>query len=112
MSNLANGRVILKFNNSALVQKNSSTLYSNFTLNLYIIYELNKWPRNPTNTFLLKNCFFGTVRLVRNTIKSKFIYNGQGITFDGERKWSFCNYFARNDVIFDVDNTSSSHTDN
>ena len=33
MSNLANGRVILKFNNFVLVQKNSSSLlYSNFIL--------------------------------------------------------------------------------
>ena len=34
MSSLANGRVILKFNNSALEQKASSSLYSNFILNL------------------------------------------------------------------------------
>ena len=54
MSNLANGREILKFNNSVLVQKSSSSLYKNFILNLYIVYELNNWPRNPTNTFPLK----------------------------------------------------------
>ena len=30
MSNLANGGVILKFSNSALVQKTVSSLYSNF----------------------------------------------------------------------------------
>ena len=39
MSNLANGWVILKLNNSVLVQKSSSSLYSNFILNLYIVYE-------------------------------------------------------------------------
>ena len=38
--------------------------------------ELNHWPRNPANNFSLKNCFFGTVKLVRNAIKSKFIYKG------------------------------------
>ena len=41
MSNLANGRVDLKFINSVLVQKRFSSLYSNFILNLYIAYELN-----------------------------------------------------------------------
>ena len=41
MFNLANGKVILKFNNSVLVQKISSSLYSSFILNLYIIYALN-----------------------------------------------------------------------
>ena len=37
-----------------------------------------------TLIFSLKNCLFGTVKLVRNTIKSKFIFNGNGIAFDGE----------------------------
>ena len=71
MSNLANGRVILKFNNYVLVQKISSSLYNNFILNIYIVYELNNWPCNPTNNFSLNNCLFGTVKLVRNAIKSK-----------------------------------------
>ena len=39
-------------------------------------------------------------------------YNGQGIAFDGDDSRSFCNDFARNVVIFGVDNNSSSHTDN
>ena len=49
IDNLPNGRVILKSSNSILVQKSSSSLYSNFILNFYIVYELNDWPRNPTN---------------------------------------------------------------
>ena len=56
MSNLANGRVNLKFNNSVLVQKGFSSLFSNFILNLYIVYEINTWLRNPVNNFTLKNC--------------------------------------------------------
>ena len=58
MSNLANGRVILKFNNSILVQKSFSSMYSNFILNLYTVYELNNSPRNPTNYSPLKKNFF------------------------------------------------------
>ena len=34
MSNLAEGKAILKFKNSVLVQKTFSSLYSNFILNL------------------------------------------------------------------------------
>ena len=60
----------------------------------------------------MKNCKLGTVKLARNAIKSKFIYNGRGIVFDGKGLWSFGNGFARNDVIFVVDNSSSSYTDN
>ena len=64
MSNLANGRVILKFNNSVLLQKDFSSLYSNFILNLYLFCELNNRPCNTTNNFNLKSCFFGTIKLV------------------------------------------------
>ena len=77
-SNLANGRAILKLNNSALLQKSSSPLYSNFILNLHIVDKLNNRPRNPFNNFPLENCLFSTVKLVKNAIKSKFTYNGQG----------------------------------
>ena len=67
-------------------------------------------PRDPTNNFPLKSCLFGTVKLVRNADKSKFTYNGRGIGFGGDGSWSFGNDFARNVVIFGVDNSSSFHT--
>ena len=34
------------------------------------------------------------------------------IVFDGGGSWSFGNDFVRNVIIFGVDNSSSSHTDN
>ena len=40
------------------------------------------------------------------------MYGGYGIAFEGKDKWSFGNDYARNGVIFGVDNSSSSHTDN
>ena len=76
MSNLANARLNLKFNNSVLVQICFSSLYSNFILNLYIAYELNTWSRNPINNFTLRNRLFVTIKLVRNAIKCKFVYDG------------------------------------
>ena len=47
--------------------------------------------------------------MVKN--KEKYVYSGYGIAFDGEGKWSFGNGFARNFIIFGIDNSSSSHTD-
>ena len=91
MSNLANGRVILKFNNFVLVEKNSSSFYSNFLLYSYIVYESKNWWCNPTNNLPLKIFLFSTVKLVRNTIKCKFISNSRVIAFDGEGSWSFGN---------------------
>ena len=98
MPNLANGRVNLIFNRSVLVQKSSSSFYSNFTLNLYIVYKLNNFLVNNNNNFSLIN-LFGTVRLVRNVIKCKFSYNRLIIAL-----WSFGKGFDRNVEIFGVDN--------
>ena len=73
---------------------------------------MNTWPRNPTNNFTIKNCLFGTVKLVRNTIKCKFTYNVQVIVFDEVGSQSFCHDFARNVANFGFYNSLSSHTDN
>ena len=89
ISNLANYKVSLKFNNSVLVQKHSS-LYHNFILQIYIIFELN----NGSHDFALKNYLFGIVKLIRNTIKSKFI-NNREMAFDGKCSRSLGNDLAR-----------------
>ena len=62
--------------------------------------------------FTLTNCLFGEVKLTRNAIKWKFVYNGSGIPFNETGSWSFRNDFDRNNVIFAVDNSSASQTDN
>ena len=38
------------------------------------------------------------------------MYSGYGIAFDRKIEWNFDNDFAKNIVIFGVDNSSSSHT--
>ena len=43
---------------------------------------------------------FGTVKLPRNSIKSKSTYNGCRIVFDGESSWNFDNDVPVNDVIY------------
>ena len=55
---------------------------------------------------------FGTVKLTGNIDKRNFIYNGWWIAFDGKSEWSFGNSFAKYVLIFGVDNSLSSHTDN
>ena len=44
--------------------------------------------------------------------KSEYGYSSYGITFDRVGSWNFDNDFARNVVIFGVDNSSLSHGDN
>ena len=81
-------------------------------VNVYIVYDLDDWPKNYLRNFTLKNCLFGVNNIVKSNNKEKYAYSGQGIAFDGKGEWSFGNYTARNIIIFRVDNSSSSHRDN
>ena len=58
-----------------------------------------------------KNSFFGGANIVKNSDKSKYVYSDYGIAFDGAGSQSFGNDFARNVVIFGVDNSSLCHAD-
>ena len=55
---------------------------------------------------------FGATNVVKSRDKEKYVYGGYGITFHSGGSWTFDNDFARNFIIFGVDNSSSSHVDN
>ena len=99
-----------KFDKNPLAVEQNN--YLTKTVNVYIIYELDTWPRIPTNNFKFKDCLFGATNVVKNSDKEKYVYSGYGITFDSVGSWRFDNDFARNVMIFGVDNSSSSHSDN
>ena len=46
------------------VQQNN---YLTKTMNIYIVYDLDAWPRNPTNDFKFMNCLFGATNIVKNS---------------------------------------------
>ena len=96
-------RIGIKFDKDSLAveQKN----YLTKIVNVYIIYDLQSWPRNPADNFKFKNCLFGATNVVKNSDKENCIYNGYGITFDSAGSWSFDNDFARNVTIFGVHNS-------
>ena len=51
------------------------------------------------------------VALLVHSNKSKYVYSEYGIVFDGTGLWNFGNDFAKNVIIFGVDNSSLSHND-
>ena len=55
---------------------------------------------------------FAATNIRKSSNKSKWVYTGYGISFDGGGLWNFGNHFAKNTVTSGVDNTSSSHADN
>ena len=55
---------------------------------------------------------FGATNIVKNSDKGKYVYSEFDITFDNAGSWSFDNDFAGSAIVFGVDNSSSSHSDN
>ena len=107
---LSEYRTGVKFNKDSLVVEQNNYLIK--IVNVNIIYGLDAWPRNPTNNFKLKNWLFGATNIVKNSDKEKYLYSGYGITFDSAGSRSLDNDLVRNVVIFGVDNSSSSYSDN
>ena len=70
------------------------------------------WSGSPTNNFKFKNCLFGRTNIMKSIDKENYVHSGYGITFDSQGFWIFDNDTARNVIIFSVDNTSKSHSDN
>ena len=108
--NLSEYRIRIKFDKDPLAVEQNN--YLTKIVNVYIVYRLDAWARNPTNNFKFENSLFGTTNIVKNSGKEKYVYSGYGITFDSAGSWSFENDFARNVIIFGVYNISSSHSDN
>ena len=103
-------RIGIKFDNHPLAVEQSN--YTTKNKNVYIVYDLDAWPRNPTNIFKFKNCLFGATNTVKNSDEEKYVHSGYGITFDIGGSWSFDNESAGNVMILGAENSSSSHTDN
>ena len=68
--------------------------------------------KSPLKNFTLKICLFGATNIVKNSEKEKDVYSDYRISFDGKVERSCGNDYARNVIIFGIDNSSSSHADN
>ena len=51
----------------------------------------------------LKIAFFGATSTIKNCDKKNWVYSGYGVTFDGAGSRHFGKDFARNVVVFGVD---------
>ena len=86
--------------------------YAPRTVNVYIVYELDYWPRVQLRNFTLKNCLSGVTNIVENSDREKYMHSGYGLAFDGKGSWSFNDDFTWNVITFEVDSSQSSYTDN
>ena len=74
-------KIAFQFNKNVLVVKQNN--YATKTVNVYIVYDLDYWPRNPTNNFVLKNWLFGATNIVKTSHKNKYPYSDYGTIFNG-----------------------------
>ena len=66
-------RKVTNFDKDPLAVKRNN--YTSKIINVYIVYDLNVWPRNPTKNFKLKNWFFGITNTGKNNDKEKYLYS-------------------------------------
>ena len=100
----------VEFNGSCLKQ-DSVTFNQGKTVNIYIVYEINK-DINISDYPILANSLFGVVRLTKNPDINKNNHSGYRIGFDRKGFFSIGNEVGRNVIIFGVDMCSSSHINN
>ena len=80
---------VKNFRNKVGVQFNSTRCFAieqnNYTkkiVNIYIVYDLDKWPKNPLRNLTLINCLFDSNNIVKDNDKEKYLYSGYRIAFD------------------------------
>ena len=59
---LYENRMGRKFDKEPLAMEQNN--YFNKIVNVYIVYDLDSWERNPSNNFKFKNCLFGATSIV------------------------------------------------
>ena len=65
--------------------------YATKIVNVYIVYDLDYWPKIPLKNLKLKNCLFGATNIAKNSDKEKQVYSSYEISFDRKGEWSYCN---------------------
>ena len=63
----------IKLKKTCFKQETVSFIHEN-VVNLYISYELDKWPKDLNLNLTLDNCLFWAVKLTKNGDPDKYIY--------------------------------------
>ena len=67
-------RIGIKFDKDPLAVEQNN--YWTKIVNVYIVYDLDAWTRNPANNFKFKNCLSGATNIVKSSDKEKYVYSG------------------------------------
>ena len=72
----------IKFVKELLVVEQNNYLVK--IVNVYIVYDLDAWPKILLRDFTLKNCLSGATNIVKNSDTERYVYSVYGIAFDGK----------------------------
>ena len=64
---LSEYRIGIKFDKDPLAVEQNN--YLTKIVNVYIVYHLHAWTRNPTDNFKFNNCLFGATDIFKNSDK-------------------------------------------
>ena len=70
-----NSKIRLRFTGTCLKQY-KATFTPNNAVNLYIVYELDRWSQDLNVKCTLKDCLFGNVRITKNADPNRYSYSG------------------------------------
>ena len=102
----------VRFSGSCLKQ-NAITYNHGKSVNIYIVYEINKTGNRTSSDPTLENRLFGAVTLTKNADINKYKYSGYGIRFDRRSIFSFPSGGSGQNVsIFGVGMSTSTKIDN
>ena len=71
-----NSKIRLRFTETSLKQ-DEATFTPNNVVNLFIVYELNRWSQDHNAKSTLMDCLFGYVRITKNADPKKYSYSGR-----------------------------------
>ena len=108
-----NSRIKLKFKGSCLKQVDKAAFTPKYVVTLFIVCDLDSWPRDLGNDFTLGGCLFGGFKLAKNADPDKYVYSGYGIGFVMRIEYSLPDgSVGKNVISFWADMSSSVHIDN
>ena len=110
----------VRFSGSCLKQ-NAITYNHGKSVNIYIVYEINKKDNRTISDPTLENCLFGAVTLTENADIDEYKYSGYRYGFDRRSSFPGGGFdrrsfpgggFGQTVLIFRVDMSFSTHIDN
>ena len=103
----------VKFNGNYFVQNKMLYPNNNNVVNIYIVYKLDTINNTRNTDYTIQNALFGAVKVTKNSDISKNKYEGYGICFDEEGRFTKGNIAnGKNEIIFGADRSFSIHKNN